>query len=151
MERGLVKEKYKRRYRVFPELERFENDRERKQILKQCSRKTMLNWKRICVFVAAIALLVLAVTVLRVQIRGMINLPTWVSSGLIGGFVGGLIGGTFQWYLRNSMRKYLREQLIARGVPICLHCGYDLRGQTEPRCPECGKAFDGQLLPESHA
>ncbi len=24
----------------------------------------------------------------------------------------------------------------------CLTCGYALRGQTEPRCPECGRAFD---------
>jgi hypothetical protein len=38
-----------------------------------------------------------------------------------------------------TVRRNLREQLIARGVPICLHCGYDLRGQIEPRCPECGK------------
>ncbi len=24
----------------------------------------------------------------------------------------------------------------------CVRCGYDLRGQVEPRCPECGTAFD---------
>jgi hypothetical protein len=24
----------------------------------------------------------------------------------------------------------------------CLTCGYDLRGLPEPRCPECGRAFD---------
>jgi len=24
----------------------------------------------------------------------------------------------------------------------CLDCGYALRGQTEPRCPECGREFD---------
>jgi hypothetical protein len=24
----------------------------------------------------------------------------------------------------------------------CLHCGYDLRGLVESRCPECGEAFD---------
>jgi rubrerythrin len=23
----------------------------------------------------------------------------------------------------------------------CPHCGYDLRGMTEPRCPECGRHF----------
>ena len=26
-------------------------------------------------------------------------------------------------------KRYLREQLVAKGVPICIHCGYDLRGQ----------------------
>lgn len=25
---------------------------------------------------------------------------------------------------------------------VCLKCGYLLRGLTEPRCPECGRAFD---------
>ena len=23
----------------------------------------------------------------------------------------------------------------------CAHCGYDLRGLPEPRCPECGAPF----------
>ncbi len=26
--------------------------------------------------------------------------------------------------------------------PECVACGYDLRGLTEPRCPECGTPFD---------
>ncbi len=26
----------------------------------------------------------------------------------------------------------------------CRTCGYDLRGQTQPRCPECGRHFDPQ-------
>lgn len=29
----------------------------------------------------------------------------------------------------------------------CATCGYDLRGQVEPRCPECGTAFDPGELP----
>jgi hypothetical protein len=32
------------------------------------------------------------------------------------------------------------------GWPLCRQCGYDLRGQTEPRCPECGTPFDVDLL-----
>jgi len=47
---------------------------------------------------------------------------------------------------RRRIQHSLRQQLIARGTPICLHCGYDLRGQTEPRCPECGTAFDSSLI-----
>lgn len=28
---------------------------------------------------------------------------------------------------------------------LCLQCGYDLTGLPEPRCPECGRGFDGDL------
>ena len=29
---------------------------------------------------------------------------------------------------------------------FCIHCQYNLRGLTEPRCPECGKPFDPAAL-----
>jgi hypothetical protein len=47
---------------------------------------------------------------------------------------------------RRSIRRSLREQLCAIGVPVCIACGYDLRGQADPRCPECGRPFDPTLL-----
>jgi hypothetical protein len=51
------------------------------------------------------------------------------------------------WALvRHAARRQLRERLVELGVPICIHCGYDLRGQTVPRCPECGRGFDPALL-----
>lgn len=49
----------------------------------------------------------------------------------------------------RRMERSLREQLNRLGHPICIPCGYDLRGQTEPRCPECGAAFDARLLPST--
>jgi len=47
---------------------------------------------------------------------------------------------------RRRIERHLRTGLLAAGVPVCMHCGYDLRGQTEARCPECGRAFDPHLL-----
>jgi hypothetical protein len=49
-------------------------------------------------------------------------------------------------FYRRNIQRSLRSQLIERGTPICLECGYDLRGQIESRCPECGTAFDSSLL-----
>ncbi len=39
---------------------------------------------------------------------------------------------------------YLFEKIILldRRAFTCKHCGYDLHGLPEPRCPECGNAFD---------
>ena len=50
------------------------------------------------------------------------------------------------WLTRARIRRYLRQALIDDGFAICGLCGYDLRGLTEPRCPECGAPFDEQLL-----
>jgi hypothetical protein len=34
---------------------------------------------------------------------------------------------------------------------FCMRCGYDLRGLSEQRCPECGEQFErGQLLVEQY-
>lgn len=50
------------------------------------------------------------------------------------------------WIRREHIEQSLREQLIRRGHPICTECGYDLKGLTDPRCPECGTPFDPMLL-----
>ncbi len=42
-------------------------------------------------------------------------------------------------FIRGPLRRYRRRR---RG--LCRECAYDLRGTTEPRCPECGKAFDAK-------
>jgi hypothetical protein len=57
-----------------------------------------------------------------------------------------VIVGLWHRLIRTPLRHHLREELVTRGVVICLDCGYDLRGQIEPRCPECGKPFDKRLL-----
>jgi hypothetical protein len=51
-----------------------------------------------------------------------------------------------RYVLRNDMRRHIRQQLIDQCFPVCLRCGYDLRGQTEPRCPECGASCDPALI-----
>ncbi len=48
---------------------------------------------------------------------------------------------------RIAIIRVLRERLIAEGTIVCRRCGYDLRGQIEQRCPECGNPFS--LTPEN--
>jgi hypothetical protein len=33
------------------------------------------------------------------------------------------------------------ESWLDQGVPVCLECGYPLRGLNSPACPECGAAW----------
>ncbi len=46
------------------------------------------------------------------------------------------------WSARRAITRALRERLIAEGTIVCRRCGYDLRGQIEQRCPECGCATE---------
>ena len=55
------------------------------------------------------------------------------------------IGYAINRTFRDPVRRALRNELAKKGVAICVECGYDLRGQREPRCPECGTPFDERL------
>jgi hypothetical protein len=46
----------------------------------------------------------------------------------------------------ETLRRRARMLMIGAGVPVCVECGHDLRGQTEPTCPACGKPFDVKTL-----
>ncbi len=39
---------------------------------------------------------------------------------------------------RGFELRYHRRKKLG----LCLECGYNLKGLTEPRCPECGTAFE---------
>ena len=51
---------------------------------------------------------------------------------------------TLRWLHRSGTSAQLRTKLLASGVPVCMKCGYLLRGlPPDPgRCPECGRAFN---------
>lgn len=57
-------------------------------------------------------------------------------------------GGTFvyftlRWLHRIDAAKALRKSLVQDGVPVCLGCGYLLRGlpASTAACPECGQTI----------
>lgn len=43
---------------------------------------------------------------------------------------------------RGIVRRHLRAALWSDGSRFCTRCGYDLRGQVVPRCPECGQSLE---------
>lgn len=46
--------------------------------------------------------------------------------------------------LQAAIERWMR--LGAGGHPRCARCGYDVRGQEVPRCPECGTPFEEDVL-----
>ena len=50
-----------------------------------------------------------------------------------------VIFGTMFW-LCHPLQHHRRRNRKKLG--LCLECGYNLKGLTELRCPECGEAFE---------
>jgi len=44
------------------------------------------------------------------------------------------------WTLSSARRRKRRK------LGLCVKCGYNLKGLSEPRCPECNTSFDERLL-----
>lgn len=131
----LVKICAARPYTILPELERFGNVFEQQDALRRAMRDPSVQWRT--QFVQIVAWVAMFCIFMRLQAYTT-SFPVLGLLALMGG--GGLIVtyGHGRW-ARTSLRRNLRRQLIERGVPICAECGYDLRGQTTPRCPECGR------------
>lgn len=51
---------------------------------------------------------------------------------------------SFRWFGAPLLLKSLRKEMNSQGIPVCLRCGYDLKGSVGAACPECG-----ERIPES--
>lgn len=77
------------------------------------------------------------------------GVPRILTGAILAGIMGTTVSIPFVLWMHRPLRSFLREELNRHGVPTCVKCGYDLRGQTEARCPECGGHFDPGLLVEN--
>ena len=128
---------------IFPELQMFEPDSERRKVYLRALRtngnnpRIVLGALTLCIVVSFACYFGRSVLPL---LSDSLSVYAWE---LIGGASGGALGGIiFLSWIRATVRKALRRELAIRGVPICVNCGYDLRGSVEKRCPECGMAFE---------
>lgn len=60
------------------------------------------------------------------------------------------IGGVPFRLHRRDVQRSVRAQIRALGIPLCLHCGYNLTGIESARCPECGNAAAQELPPAAN-
>ena len=126
--------------RLFPELSLFKTEKERKVAFwKARGTPSTYIW-----FAAGIApMILLGHLLIRFLSRFMSPFIVMIPLGL---FLGLVFGCLVLRLSRKAVRRRLRGLIVEAGIPICIKCGYDLRGQVESRCPECGSSFDAGLV-----
>lgn len=128
-----------------PELEFFESDAKREaalaEIAKQAGRPT--TWG----YWSAVLLLGAAAIATRQLIKWLFRFVYWPGE-LEDVLSIAVVVAVALFFIRRFHRRgfpaMLRQKLIEQGVPMCLKCGYNLRGQPadSTRCPECGTAIN---------
>ena len=130
----------------YPELRHFDSPKEAQAALKEWQKEQMKKPRFWIVLLAYTAGVGLFLSIIIVSLGQWFRLPRIMFGGIVASVTGGSGMVVITWFWRRECRRYLREQLVACGVPICIKCGYDLRGQIEPRCPECGTPCDAELI-----
>jgi len=139
--RGLLKHARRLNLLLYPELARLDTEQERDAAL----RAVAVIYRRWWWYSASIVVTLgggLVVGVVAAEGLQRVGIPSVVGSAMVravavfGGLaVGGIALGCLY---RARNRRELRRVLVARGVAICVACGYDLTGNVSGRCPECG-------------
>jgi hypothetical protein len=125
----------------YPELQRFASPAEAKKAMRAWQKRMLkmpLFWLGLVGYTCCVGGLVF---VILISLRPWLGLSQATVGGIVGGVTGGSGGVGLAWFWRHRCRRFLRRQVLASGVPICLKCGYDLRG-SKGRCPECGTEFE---------
>lgn len=131
-----------------PELELFETNEQREAALLaigwEFGNPRKIDW---WIGVGTVVAAVIGSSVLLRFVLRAVDWPGWVEDTLrmllmIACFLL-VLRALHRWGARGDLRR----QLLKVGVPVCLGCGYSLRGlgADSPRCPECGRLVDERV------
>lgn len=129
---------------LFPELVHFEDYATRQRELKAASKSILRQFHRQLALVVFLIGSAAALGLLIVNLKFLFGPNTSLLGGVASGICGGASAVMGNLLYRKPIRVILRNRLNEIGVPICVGCGYDLRGNTSGVCPECGRVTPGQ-------
>jgi hypothetical protein len=97
----------------------------------------------VCVGVVAFFLTRFAISLVPVALA-----PNWARDTVPMALTVGITAIGIRYLHRRGTEKTLRHKLLDVGVPICIDCGYLLRGLAPDaqRCPECGAKLDPRAV-----
>ncbi len=119
-----------------PEMEQFDSEAEGRQAMERLTLGLIKDWRFWIVAGVVPVGIVLTLGWLLREFTTFSRLVSYLIAIAI------LFATYVPWLMRGAARgqsELLRQQLRDRGIPVCLACGYSLKGLTSPdRCPECG-------------
>jgi hypothetical protein len=127
-----------------PELKEFDDDERRRAALREIGEEAGNIasggfWLGLTILVGST---VLSWIVTR-WVLAAIGWRSWLETLVLGIVIGGTFWLVLRRLHRTGARRELREKLLQQGVPVCLNCGYVLRGlpTDSSRCSECGETI----------
>ncbi len=126
---------------MIPELHLFHSKESQKTAIRKWTKQLRGSWSWALYvgFGATLCVLLGAKIVWELQVM----MPIWAAIMIGAGSCIISFGILVYFFLRRSLVPHLRRELNASGIPVCMTCGYDLRG-SQDRCPECGTGFSNQ-------
>lgn len=127
----------------FPDLKRVDAKADRRELWRTAYNPVL---KSVAYWLIAIVAQILGQAVFR--------FVTWQCAPFIGAYavwlrllapgIGAMVAGVLTlWLVRRRITLNVRQQLMERGLPTCLACGYDLTGNVSGACSECGTSTEG--------
>ncbi len=128
--------------RLYPELRLFES-REQVREAKRAwaGHSGIVNRRMLAVIVIIVLVVGTSAAFFTVGVKSL-GAPDWLAT-MLNVLLSALLAASITaigWH--RPYIRFVRRWLCGQGVPVCLKCGYDLRGLTDPRCPECGTVVE---------
>ena len=127
-----------------PEVDYFKSDEQRDEALAQVAQQAKKGARGFFLILFGSIVVSMALQFIIRRVANFVELPTLAKSGIPGGVAGASMVLLLRQLHRHRFPTLLRHKLIEQGVPMCLKCGYNLRGQPadSKRCPECGTGIN---------